>query len=107
MARILNTTIEANGDTIISLKNVRGRSRTIYSVYASDDFGGGTITAFLRADGTNDIAIKDAGGTAISFTDDETFNFEAYSDPANPVKLVITLAAATSPSINLNVFDNS
>ncbi|QDP62938.1 MAG: hypothetical protein Unbinned5081contig1002_43 [Prokaryotic dsDNA virus sp.] len=99
-------TITADGSTTIPLKNVRGKDRTIYSVYLSDDFGSGTVTAFLEADGTNNIAIKDAAGVAISLTDDDVFNFEAYSDEKSPVNLVITLTGSSSPSINLNVYDN-
>lgn len=106
MAEIYTTTITANGSETIPLKNYRG-ARRIYSVFASGNFGGGTITSFLQADGTNNIAIKDSAGVAISFTDDETFNFESYSDSNQPVKLVVTLAGATSPSVNLRVCDNS
>lgn len=107
MADIFSTTITADGDTTVPLKNVRGKSRTIYSVYISGDFGGGTVTAFLNADGTNDIPIKDASGIAISLTDDDVFNFEAYSKEQNPVNLVITVASSTAASINLRVCNNA
>ena len=98
--------LTADGDTTIPLKNIRGKDRTIYTVYASNDFGGGTVTAFVKADGTNNIAIKDSAGTAISLTDDDAFNFEAYSDEQNPFSLFITLASYTNPDINLRLFDN-
>jgi len=104
MARIFNTTITANGDTTIPLKNIRD-NRSIYSVYLSGGFGGGTVTAFINADGTNDIAITDAAGVAISLTDDGMFNFEANSDPIDPVKLIITTAGATTPTINAKIYD--
>ena len=107
MSLIFTTSITADGDTTIPLKNIRSKDRHVYTVYLSGDFGSGTVTAFINADGTNDIAIKDAAGVAISLTDDDMFNFEANSDPATPAKLVITLGSATAPAINLNVMDNA
>lgn len=107
MARTISTTITADGSEINNLKNLRTDKRNVYSVYVSGTFGGGTVTAFLQADGTNNIAILDAGGNAVSLTADGMFNFEAQSDENYPVKLVITLAGATSPSINLNVYNGA
>ena len=107
MAKIFSTTVTGDGDTTIPLKNVRGKDRHIYTVYLSGGFGSGTVTAFINADGTNDIAIKDAAGVAISLTDDGQFNFEANSDPVDPVKLVITVAGSTNPTINVKVYDNA
>lgn len=105
MARIISTTITADGSETNNLKNIRAKDRNVYTVYVSGTFGSGTVTAFLQADGTNNIPILDAGGTAISLTADGMFNFEAQSDENYPVKLVITLAGATTPSINLNVYN--
>lgn len=105
MALISSTTITADGTTTIDLENYRG-VRNIYSVYLSDDFGGGTVTANLLSprSGAVAIPIKDASGVAISLTDDGMFNFEAQSGGSqNPVKLQIVLAGASSPSIKLDV----
>lgn len=111
MARVFTTIITADGDTTVPLHNARGKDRHIYTVYLSGDFGTGTVTAFLNADATNDIPIKDAVGAAISVTDDDMFNFEANSgsgtNNGDKVDLVITTASSTAASINLNVYDNT
>lgn len=106
MSLINSTTITAAGSTLISLPNKRGKDRNIYSVALSGTFGGGTVTAFLRCDGTNNIAIKDNSGVAISLTAGDVFNFEMNSDAMNPVYLVITLTGGSAQSINLRVYDN-
>ena len=107
MTKIFTTSITANGDTTIPLKNARDKDRHIYTVYLSGTFGSGTITAFINVDGTNDIPIKDAGGVAVSRTADDMFNFEANSDPQDPAKLIITMAGSTNAALNLNVYDNT
>lgn len=107
MALIFTTSIIVDGDTTVPLKNIRSKDRHIYSVYLSGTFGSGTVTAFINADGTNDIAILDAAGVAISLTADGMFNFEANSDPQSPAKLVITVAGSSAAAINLNVMDNA
>lgn len=107
MARFFETIITVDGNTTIPIHNNRGKDRQIYTVYLSGDFGGGTLTALLEADGSNNIAIKDAAGTAISLTDDDVFNFEANSDDAqDPINLILTLTGATAPTINVSVCKN-
>lgn len=106
MALIRSTTITAAGSTTIQLFNKRGKDRNIYSVALSGTFGGGTVTAFLRCDGANTIAIKDNSGVAISLTAADVFNFEMNSDATNPVALIITLTGGSAQSINLRVYDN-
>ena len=100
-------TITANGSVTLRLKNIRS-NRNIYSVFVGGTFGGGTITALLSGDDTNYVAIKDASGDDVSFTEGGIFNFEVLSDSLQQVmKLRITLAAATSPDINLRVYDSA
>lgn len=105
MARIWTEQITADGDITVPLKNHRRGTDQSYTVVISGGFGSGTVTAFVNADGTNDVAIKDAGGTAISLTAGDSFNFVANSDATNPLKLVITTASSTTPTINVNVYD--
>lgn len=107
MARIINQSITGNGTSEYNLKNIRRGERNTYTACVSGTFDSGTITAFVKADGTNNIAILDASGNAVSFTENGVFNFEANSDQSYPLKLVIVLAGATSPSINLNVFNGA
>jgi len=115
MARIYNTTLTADGNAIISLKNKRKDTREIYTVHVYGTFGGGTVTAFTNPAGaasaaagtTNDISIKNAYGTDISSTVKFSFDFECNSDPTNPIALKFVLAGATSPSLTIRVDDVS
>ena len=107
MARFFTTTLTADGTTTVPIHNNRGQDRQIYSVYISGTFGSGTVTAFLQADGTNNIAILDASDAAISLTANGMFNFEANSDDyENPIKLVLVLAGSSGASINYSVCKN-
>lgn len=110
MARIWNETLTASGNSICSLANTRG-NRNIYTCHVYGTFGGGTVTVFTNPAGvasaaagtTNDIAILDATGTAISKTTKFSFDFECNSDPINPIALKFILAGATNPSLTIRV----
>ncbi len=110
MARIYSTALTASGNAYITLENTRG-NRNIYTVHLYGSFGGGTVTAFTNPAGltsaqggtTDDIAILDASGTAISKTSKASFDFECNSDPVHPIILKFVLAGATSPSLTVRV----
>ena len=110
MARIWNETLTASGNSILALLNHRS-TRNTYTVHVYGTFGGGTLTAFTNPAGkvsaaaatTNDIAILDSVGAAISKTAKASFEFNCNSDPQNPVALKFVLAGATSPSLTIRV----
>lgn len=108
MARLAQTTLTASGNTIITLSNERG-NRNIYTVQIWGTFGGGTVTAFTNGAGTagsgttDDIAIQNAAGVAISLTSKGSFDFECNSDPMHPNVLKIILTGATNPSLVVRV----
>jgi hypothetical protein len=108
MARIEYETLTASGNKIITLNNIRGK-RNIYTVQLFGGFGGGTVTAFINGAGTagdgttDDIAILDAEGVAISKTAKTAFDFECNSDPVHPNKLKIILTGATNPTLTIRV----
>jgi len=112
MARIWDATLTANGNSIVNLTNHRG-VRNIYTVHIYSTFGGGTVTVFTNPAGaadaaggtTNDIAVLDSGGTAISKTAKASFDFECNSDPQHPIALKFVLAGATNPSLKIRVDD--
>ncbi len=107
MALKNSSTLTADGSVTFPLSNIRS-NRNIYSVFVGGTFGGGTITALLSGDDTNYVAIKDASGDAVSFTEGGIFNFEVLSDSTKQVmKLRITLATATAPAINLRIYDSA
>ena len=108
MGILFSTTITADGDTDINLKNIR-TNRNIYTVFVAGDFGGaGALTALLSGDDTNFVAIKDSGGSPVLISSPDIFNFEVQADPLKQVmRLRINLTGATSPSINLRVYDGS
>ncbi len=110
MARIWNATLTASGNSIVNLTNHRG-CRNIYTVHIYGTFGSGTVTVFTNPEGavdaaagtTNDIAVLDSGGTAISKTAKASFDFECNSDPENPIALKFILSGATNPSLRIRV----
>lgn len=108
-----NTGLTADGNIIIPLFNVKG-VRSVYTVHIYGTFGGGTVTAFTNPAGaasaaaatTNDVAILDVSGAAISKTAKASFDFECNSDPISPTVLKIVLAGSTSPALTVRV-DNA
>lgn len=110
MANVYLQTLTASGNAIITLTNIRGNLNH-YTVHLYGGFGGGTVTAFTNPAGvadatggtTNDIAILDATGVAISKTAKASFNFECNSDPIRPVVLKIILSGATNPTLTVRV----
>jgi len=109
-ADINGTGFAADGSIVIPLYNTPGY-RNIYTVHLYGGFGGGTVTAFTNPAGvasaksatTNDVAILDATGTAISKTVKASFDFECNSDNKNPVALKLVLTGSTSPSLIVRV----
>lgn len=114
MAKIYNPTLTESGNAILNLKNHRG-TRNIYTVHIYGNFGGGTVTVFTNPAGsvsaaagtTNDIALLDTLGVAISRTVKSSFDFECNSDPQNPIALKFILTGATTPSLTIRVDDVS
>lgn len=110
MAKIYEETLIADGNAIITLNNLRGNLNH-YTVSLYGGFGGGTVTAFTNPAGTasaeggttNDIAILDSAGVAISKTSKASFNFECNSDPIAPQVLKIILTGATNPTLTVRV----
>lgn len=108
MARLAYETLTASGNKIITLSNTRG-CRNIYTVQIFGTFGGGTVTAFTNGAGTaasgttDDIAITNSSGSAVSLTSKGSFDFECNSDQTHPNVLKIVLAGATNPSLIIRV----
>lgn len=74
-------------------------------VDAYGDFGSGTLTFFYSPDGgTTKIPLKvSVGGSAVSFTDDQGFAWDAPLDNDSAIILYATLASSTSPDLNVKV----
>jgi hypothetical protein len=114
MARVLDTTVSADGNTDISWKPARKETpnRATVWVYGGggNDFGSGTVTLQGSPDGgTTFIDIPDQAGTAITFTADGVTNFELYgnADPVSSevVQIRLALAGSTSPTIRYIIDD--
>jgi hypothetical protein len=105
MAKLIQETLSANGDT--SEITWIGSGKGTVVIYGDD--GGGTVTGHVSADsGTTYVALKDDGGTAISTTAAAMFNFEINGDQdtvASVMRVKFTLAGATTPTLNIAVFD--
>ena len=78
------------------------------TVITSGDFGSGTLTLHQATTSTctTTRALKDSAGTAYSSTDDDTLNIKLGVDKDNYTYLCATLAGATNPDIDVEVYDN-
>lgn len=114
MAKVLNTTVTANGNTDITWKPSRKETPNRASVYVfgggGNDFGSGTVTLQVSPDGgTTFIDVPDQVGSAIIFSSDGVTNFELYGNgndiPTEKVVLRLALAGSTSPTIRYIIND--
>lgn len=110
MARILNTTVAANGNTDIDWRPLRKEApnRATLSVFGT--FGSGTVALqYSPNGGTTYINVPDQVGNAISFSTNGITNFEIYAngDPISgqQCKLRLALTGATSPSVTYIIDD--
>lgn len=102
------TTFSGNAtNTVIATLNKAKPTlgHTKVRVDAYDNFGGGTLTfAYSPDNGTTKIPLKvSVGGSAVSFTDDEGFSWDAPLDNDTAVILYATLSGATSPDLKVKV----
>lgn len=104
---VTSTNFAANAtNTLIgTLTKERELGYNAVRVDAFGTFGGGTMTfAYSPDNGTTKIPLKaSVGGSAISFTSDEGFNFELVLYNDNALLLYATLSGATSPDIDVKV----
>lgn len=101
-------TLTTNTTYPFPLHNIRGKSRQTYTLFVTGTFGSGTAALYTSPDGgTTSVAIKDATGTAVSFTVNGMTNFELMSDPSSPIVVQVTLTGATNPSLTLALFSNA
>lgn len=73
-------------------------------------WGGGTITYKISPDGgTTKIALQDASGTSITSTADDNFtvNLANGSRNSDAPKLYASMAGATTPNVNVVLYDNN
>ena len=114
MARILDTTVSADGNTDLTWKPLRKDTpnRATVWVYGGggNNFGSGTVTLQASPDGgTTFIDIPDAGGTAVTFTADGVSNFEIYANgdltTGKVVQLRLAVSGSTSPTIRYIIDD--
>ena len=114
MARILDTTVTANGNTDIPWKPLRtgAPNRATVSVFGGggSNFGSGTVTLRYTPDGgATFLDILDQSGTAITFTADKGQGFELQANgdniPAHVTKIRLVLAGSTTPTIRYTIDD--
>lgn len=108
MARILDTTVSADGNTDETWASNRSETPNRGTIYVfgggGDDFDFGVVSVNVSPDGgTTFMAMLDQSGTAITFSADGFINFELYAsnDPILAKRTVIrlTLAGATTPTV--------
>lgn len=101
-----NFDADASNTLIATLnKSINSGGPDQVRIDAYGDFGSGTLTfAYSPDEGTTKISLKDGiGGSAISFTDDEGFVWEAPLNSDKAILLYATLASSTSPDLNVKV----
>jgi ribosomal protein S5 len=101
-------TLTTNSTASFNLNNIRAKSRQTYTVCVYGTFGSGTVALKASPDsGNTGIDIKDASGTAVTFTINGMVNVELMSGGSQaPMVLQAVLTGATNPSITISVFDN-
>ena len=114
MARILDTTVSADGDIDLNWEPARKEMPNRGTIHifggGGNDFGGGTVAVQVSPDGgTTYFNLLDLQGNAISATTDEMNNFELYANgdtiSAKKVKIRLALTGSTNPTIRY-IIDN-
>lgn len=114
MARILDITVTADGNTDRTWKTARKEvpNRATVSVFGGggNNFGSGTVTLQHSPDGGDTfIDILDQSGTAVIFTADKTVNFELYGNanniPTEINQIRLALAGSTAPTLRYIIDD--
>lgn len=110
MAILINGTFAADGDSdAATIRNPNNGASPFQCIYASGDFGGGTITVEISNDGgvTFYAATDNAGD--VTLTDDgavRTFLLGANnSTSTQQIKMRLSLAGASSPDIDYTIAD--
>lgn len=111
MALIKDQVLTANGDVIFDWRSHRGATPNMGTIAAyGSAFGSGTVTVTVSFDGgTTYMALKDIGGTSITFTANGYANFQ-INGGQNPIlteqiKIKATLAGSTNPTVSVRAYD--
>lgn len=109
MALVLTGNFTADGNSDLGAIVNPNNGTTIYQViYASGDFGAGTITPQWTIDGTTFVGVTDDTG-AVTLTDDDAVRIFLLGDNGltsdRKVQLRLNLAGATNPDIQYRVMD--
>ena len=114
MARILDTTVSANGNTDRDWKPARKNMPNRGTIWVfgggGNNFGSGTVTLQGSPDGgTTFMDILDQLGVAVTFTVDGVSNFELYASgnlvTAERVLIRLALTGSTSPTLRYIIDD--
>lgn len=114
MARILDTTVTADGNVDISWESARKETPNRATVYVfgggGNDFGSGTVSLLVSPDGgTTFMPVLNQAGTAVTFTADGAINYEIYAngDPiaSSTVKIRLLLTGSTAPTVRYIIDD--
>lgn len=105
------TPITANGTYYIAdVNKKRDLVQWFGTFFGYGTFGGGTIAWEISPDGgTTKLPLLDASGNAITSTTNDNFtsNLAGGADNFDAPKLYAIVTGATSPSINVILFDNN
>lgn len=74
-----------------------------------NNFGSGTVTLQASPDGgTTKINLRDVAGTLVNIVDNDAYNIRLGNGNSlgDSITLYATMAGATSPSVQVDVFDN-
>jgi len=105
MAKIATLNLTGNGRVSIKAKNGRVGVDAAYTIILYGNFGGGTITTQVSADGGSTFVNLIDDGVAVTFTAGAGDNFRINSDELDPVFLGFNLVGATTPNITIKVYN--
>ena len=106
MSLIETLNFTTNERQFVKLKNhpTGQTNRVTYHAYGT--FDSGTVAVQVSPDGGTTWIDNIDAGSALTFSAAESRSIESNSDEQNPVYLGFNLTGATSPDLNITVYDN-
>lgn len=105
MALLDTLTIDGNETVFVKCKNARNGRTQSYTAVLYGDFGSGTVTAQVSADGGSTYVNIQESGSDVTFTANGAKEFVINSDEMNPVYLAFTMSGSSSPDLVIRVYD--
>lgn len=107
----IRTNIAANNVTVELCEAIRPKDLDFYeaTVFVDGTFSGGTVQLLASPDGgTTKTVLRDVAGTLVNITANDVYNIRLGNGNKNAdyILLYADITGATTPNLNVTVFDN-